>query len=229
MKQSSSTGAKMMRETLESRGFTVLEELLNSDATMASVKALMGSAKKKLKGKKRARFVFFLASHGYLEDDEAWMCCHGADMEDLEGTCIELKSLKSLSGRLDCSHQLFVLDCCHAGGLFAGTRGKPTKYEKALMGSPAVYGMTAVTEAQEAMEANGHGLFTQSIVDALNGNAFSPAVPYISANQMFTYASKSVFEAADQKDHTQTPKFEPLLQMHKKMSCDGQFLFFKKK
>jgi serine/threonine protein kinase len=221
--------AKMMRETLESRGFTVLEELLNSDATMASVKALMGSAKKKLKGKKRARFVFFLASHGYLEDDEAWMCCHGADMEDLEGTCIELKSLKSLSGRLDCSHQLFVLDCCHAGGLFAGTRGKPTKYEKALMGSPAVYGMTAVTEAQEAMEANGHGLFTQSIVDALNGNAFSPAVPYISANQMFTYASKSVFEAADQKDHTQTPKFEPLLQMHKKMSCDGQFLFFKKK
>ena len=90
-------------------------------------------------------------------------------------------------------------------------------------------GMTAVTQAQEAMEANGHGLFTQSIVGALNGNSneFQRGEPYMTANQLFTYASKSVFEAADKKNHKQTPKFEPLLIMHKKKSCDGQFLFFK--
>ena len=186
--------------------------------------------KKKLRDKTKARFVFFLASHGYLDEDdeEAWMCCHGANVEALEGTCIDLNELKKLSKRLDCSHQLFVLDCCHAGGLFAGTRGAPTKYELALMSSPAVYGMTAVTEAQEALEANGHGIFTQSIVDALNGHAneFQRGEAYMTANQLFSYASKSVFEAADKKNHQQTPKFEPLLQMHKKKSCDGQFLFF---
>eukprot|EP00943_MAST-04B_sp_MAST-4B-sp1_P008915 g8915.t1 len=98
------------------------------------------------------------------------------------------------------------------------------------MSSPAVYGMTAVTEAQEALEANGHGIFTQSIVDALNGHSseFQRGEAYMTANQLFTYASKSVFEAADKEEgHQQTPKFEPLLQMHKKKSCDGQFLFFR--
>lgn len=87
--------------------------------------------------------------------------------------------------------------------------------------------MTAVTEAQEALEDNGHGIFTQAVVDALNGNAFSPEDLNVTANQLFAYASRSVFEAADKKEHKQTPKFEPLLQMHKKKSCDGQFLFFK--
>jgi uncharacterized caspase-like protein len=71
--------------------------------------------------------------------------------------------------------------------------------------------LTAVTEAQEALEDNGHGIFTQALVDALNGNAFSPEDLYITANQLFAYASRSVFEAADKK----------------KKSCDGQFLFFK--
>ena len=88
--------AKMMRATLEARGFTVLEELLNEQATMQNVKKLMSSVKKKLKDKTKARLVFFLASHGYLDEDEAWMCCHGADIEELEETCIELKALKDL-------------------------------------------------------------------------------------------------------------------------------------
>ena len=220
--------AKLMRETLEARGFTILQELLNEEATQSNVRKLMGTVKKKLKGKKKSRFIFFLASHGFLEDDEAWMCCYGANREELEDACIELKSLKAFSKRLDSTHQLFILDCCHAGGLFAGTRGAPTKYELALMRSPAVYGMTAVTEDQEALEANGHGLFTQSIVHALNGLApeFQRNEAYLTATQLFSYAQKSVFQKAEEKGHHQTPKFEPLIQMHKDKSCDGQFLFF---
>ena len=51
----------------------------------AEVKKLMSSVKKKLKDKIKSRFVFFLASHGYLdeEDEESWMCCHGANVEAL--------------------------------------------------------------------------------------------------------------------------------------------------
>ena len=100
-----------MRETLEARGFTILQELLNEEATMPRVKKLMSTVKKTLKGKKKSRFVFFLASHGFLEDDEAWMCCYGANREELEDACIELKSLKAFSKRLDPTHQLFILDC----------------------------------------------------------------------------------------------------------------------
>eukprot|EP00505_MAST-04D_sp_SCG-Rhode-Island_P000583 Stramenopile-MAST_4_protein_583 len=222
--------AKLMREALAARGFTILGELLNEQATMPRVKKLMSTTKKALKGKMRSRFVFFLASHGYLEEGEAWMCCYGADRGALEETCIDLNELKKMSKRLDSSHQLFVLDCCHAGGLFAGTRGAPTKYEQAMMRSPAIYGMTAVTEDQEALESEvtGHGFFTQSVVHGLNGKApeFDRGEPYITATQLFSYAQKRVFQEAEEKERIQTPKFEPLVQMHKDKSCDGQFLFF---
>ena len=88
--------------------------------------------------------------------------------------------------------------------------------------------MTAVTEDQEALEANGHGLFTQSIVHALNGMApeFQRKEAYLTATQLFSYAQKSVFQKAEEEGRHQTPKFEPLIQMHKEKSCDGQFLFF---
>ena len=85
-----------------------------------------------------------------------------------------------------------------------------------------------MTEDQEAMEAHGHGLFTRAIVDGLKGNApeFQRGEDHLTAGQLFEYASRSVFQAAQERSHVQTPKFEPLQQMHKKKSCDGQFLFF---
>jgi hypothetical protein len=49
---------------------------------------------------------------------------------------------------------------------------------------------------------------------------------YLTATQLFSYAQKSVFQKAEEEGHHQTPKFEPLMQMHKDKSCDGQFLFF---
>ena len=222
--------ANLMKETLVEKGFVIVSELLNSQATAQNVKEMIDTVKEMLKGKKRARFVLFLASHGYFdeENEETWMMCYGGNTNKLASTCVDLNEIKKMSKRLDTTHQLYVLDCCHAGGLFAGTRGAPTKYETQLMKSPAVYGMTAVTEDQEAMEAHGHGLFTRAIVDGLKGNApeFQRGEDHLTAGQLFEYASRSVFQAAQERSHVQTPKFEPLQQMHKKKSCDGQFLFF---
>ncbi len=219
--------ATLMKETLQGRGFEIIGELIDKNATKANVEKLMSSMKKTLKGKKNARLVYFLASHGCLDEDkDAYMCCYGADTDYLESTCILLSKFKHISTKLDCSHQLYLLDCCHAGGLLLSTRAKATKYELKLMGSPAIYGMTAVTENQEALEANGHGLFTQGIVNGLNGNAFQQDKAYITANQLFTYVSESVFVAADKKQHDQTPQFCSLLKQHKDRSCSGQFVFF---
>jgi serine/threonine protein kinase len=222
--------ANLMKSKLVDQGFEIFEELINEQATSTKVKEMFDNVRENMKGKTHARFLFFLASHGYLDDenDESWMCCYGCNINKLSSTCVDLNEFKKLATRLNVGHQLYILDCCHAGGLFAGTRGAPTKYETAMMKSPAVYGMTAVTEAQEALEAHGHGLFTKSIANALDGGSseFQRGEPYMTAAQLFSYASRSVFEEASRQSHEQTPKFEPLLQMHKKKSCDGQYLFF---
>ena len=141
----------------------------------------------------------------------------------------EMKALKDFAKRLDCAHQLFLLDCCHAGSLLVGTRGAPSKFEVAMLKSPAVYGMTAVTKDQAALEVGGHGIFTKLLVDGLNGKVGVFARRergHVTATELFSYVQRGVLEAAGKEGREQTPKFEPLWQMHKGRSCDGQVLFF---
>ena len=138
-----------------------------------------------------------------------------------------MQTLKNFARGLDCGHQLYLLDCCHAGSLLVGTRGAPTKFELAQMSKPAVYGMTAVTRDEEALEAGGHGLFTKTLVEGLLGGVDTGDRGYMTSLELFSYVQRGVFAEADRRGKAQTPKCEPLHQMHKKKSCDGQVLFFK--
>ena len=102
---------------------------------------------------------------------------------------------------------------------------------QALLKSPAIYGMTAVTKDQQALEVGGHGIFTKLLVDGLNGKVgvFERRErEYMTAMELFTYVQIGVAEEAGNKSREQVPKFEPLWQMHMESSCDGQVLFFKK-
>jgi hypothetical protein len=98
-----------------------------------------------------------------------------------------------------------------------------------MLKSPAVYGMTAVTKDQLALEVGGHGIFTKLLVDGLNGKVGVFARRergHVTATELFSYVQRGVLEAAGKYGREQTPKFEPLWQMHKRRSCDGQVLFF---
>ena len=220
---------ELMSETLKAKGFEVLAELYDQDAQEKSIRKVLSKVKKKLRGKPKARFVFFLACHGVLGEDEeeGWICCHGCDTEELEDTCISMKSIRDFSKRLNCSHQLYLFDCCHAGSFLEGTRSAPTKYELRMVSKPAIYGMTAVTRDQEAIETNGHGIFTKLVVDGLNGRVETGDRLYMTATELFSYVQRGVVEEAERRSRVQVPKFQPLWQMHQKQSCDGQVLFFK--
>lgn len=219
---------ELMAETLHRQGFTILHELYDQDATHAAVNALLSNVKKQMRQRPRSRFVFFLATHGVLdEDDEGWVCCYGCDTTELERTCISMDFLRKFAKRLDATHQMYFLDMCHAGSFLEGTRAAPTKYEMALLNSPALYGMTAVTKDQEAIECEGHGIFTKLVVDGLNGYVETRGRNYVTATELFSYVQRGVLEEADRRKRKQVPKFQPLWPMHKKRSCDGQVLFFK--
>ena len=217
---------EIISETLRLHGFEILSELYDKDATYVAVNDLLSKTKKKMKGKPKARFVFFVASHGILDDDgDGWMCCYGCDTTELEGTCLPMQALRNFSKRLDCSHQLYLLDMCHAGSFLNGTRAAPTKYEQALLASPAIYGMTAVTKDQEAIESEGHGVFTKLLVDALRGNVDTRERNYLTGTELFSYVQRGVLEEASRRGRVQVPKYQPLWQQHKKKNCDGQVIF----
>ena len=105
--------------------------------------------------------------------------------------------LKDFAESIDCQHQLYLLDCCHAGSLLVSTRGQPSDYDLAMLNSPSIHGLTAVTKNQQALEENGHGMFTRSFAEGLNGNVgvFSrDERNYVTTTELFSYIQRRVLE-----------------------------------
>lgn len=220
-------GELIKRVLGERHSFNILGELYDKHATLTNFLDLLDEVKIKLQGKTRARFVFFLASHGHLDDDNrGWICTYGCRLNKLNRTCIKMSILKDFAESIDCQHQLYLLDCCHAGSLLVSARGQPSpsKYELAMLSSPAVHGLVAVTKNQQALEDDGHGMFTRSFAEGLNVG-FSKR-NHITTTEVFTYVQRRVLELARKKKRTQTPRFESLLVQHKSTPCNGQMLFF---
>ena len=229
----------LIKDTLVHRhGFEMLGELYDASATSMDLLDMLDTVKQKMEGKVKARFVFFLASHGYLDFDErGWICAHGCRLNKLNSTCLKMSVLKDFAESIDCMHQLYLLDCCHAGSLLVSTRGGPSnpsktkrsEYEQAMLASPAIHGLTAVTKNQQALEVNGHGMFTRSFIEGLDGGVGVFAREertHVTTTELFSYVQRRVLELAKQINRDQTPRCEPLLINHKKKPCDGQMLFF---
>jgi len=56
--------------------------------------------------------------------------------------------------------------------------------------------MTAVTKDQEAIESNGHGIFTRLVVDALDGHVNTGDRMFVTATEVFGYVQRGVLEEA---------------------------------
>ena len=70
--------------------------------------------------------------------------------------------LKVKLQRIGIKHQVIHLDCCSAGGIFAGTRAATDAFAIEMAQRPSVSAVAAVvTATEEATESGGNGLFTK--------------------------------------------------------------------
>ena len=65
-----------------------------------------------------------------------------------------------MASKLGFLHQIFHMDCCHAGGLFSAGARDVGDHEFVLAKSqkPCVIGISAVTQDEKALELDGHGM-----------------------------------------------------------------------
>ena len=139
-------------------------------------------------------------------------------------TCINLGFVSHYASELGAMHQLYILDACHSGGLLTLSRDN-AEWGVHLSCRPAVQGMTAVSESEEAIESRGRGVFSKALELGLRGEAFRPGAAYLTASSLFSYVQESVFYAARKVGGKQTPQFGKVLPRHRHETCDGQFLF----
>jgi uncharacterized caspase-like protein len=182
--------ATAMNNKLKELGFkTTL--LLNENATRERILREMGDILPKILNE-NDRVIFFFAGHGETEEIDAsskdssskrqmgYIIPYDAEKEYLYSTAISMEQIRGLSARLKAKHVLYIMDSCYSGLLLtARERGRGEEdrnlingeYLKLITSKRAHQIITAGGKEEKAFEVNGHGIFTKSILDAINGAA----------------------------------------------------------
>ena len=107
--------------------------------------------------------LMYFAGHGYIEDTGGFLCASDCKTGD-EG--LPLSELMTFANRSNAQNKVVILDSCHSGA--AGNQPETERIAQIKEGMTI---LTASTAEQRAMERGGSGVFTNLLVDALNGAA----------------------------------------------------------
>jgi hypothetical protein len=107
--------------------------------------------------------LFYFAGHGYLETTGGYLC--GSDCKTGDDG-LPLDEVLTLANKSRARNKIVVLDSCHSG-----IAGSPSSRPLTAELSEGLTILTASTAEQYASEKNGSGVFTDLLVDALNGAA----------------------------------------------------------
>ena len=107
--------------------------------------------------------LFYFAGHGHIESTGGYLLATDSRRGD-DG--VPLAEILILANDSPARNKIIILDSCHSG--IAGTA--PTGGQLASL-SEGLTVLTASTKDQYATEANGRGVFTALLVDALSGSA----------------------------------------------------------
>ena len=107
--------------------------------------------------------LFYFAGHGHVEAAGGYLLASDSQSGD-EG--LPLAEVLSYANNSTARNKVIILDSCHSG--IAGNAPNGAAYAELSDGLTI---LTASTAEQYASETNGSGVFTNLLVDALNGSA----------------------------------------------------------
>lgn len=107
--------------------------------------------------------LFYFAGHGHIGATGGYILGSDSRRGD-EG--VALSDVLALADKSRAKNKIIVLDSCHSG-----IAGAPPGAQNVALLSEGMTILTASTAAQYASEANGSGVFTTLLVDALSGPA----------------------------------------------------------
>lgn len=107
--------------------------------------------------------LFYFSGHGIDGKQDGYIVTQNYEEEDYG---VSMAEILSYAAKSNYSYKIIILDCCHSG--FAGSYG--------LLGDTSVLDdgtiiMTASRKSESSIEVSGHGVFSNLLIEALNGGA----------------------------------------------------------
>lgn len=153
-------------------------------------------------------FVFYAASHGVQIDGKYYLITSNVDSTDLKivkNQAISEDELKKAFSKIPTANKLLLFDTCYSGSVNEQIAKKLSQTTKNLN----LTSITAANSKQTALEgfADGHGIFTYIVSDALDGNADIDGDGIIQTMELVNYVNKTVPEEAKKYNHLQVPAY----------------------
>jgi len=202
--------AREVAALLKSRGFQ-LQMLIDENATRSNILRKLDTIKKSADA--NSRVVIYFAGHGQTEDlpgggERGYIVPVDADAYNWKDTMLAMNRLNQRVRQIKAKHIFLAFDACYSGlGLTRSIKRHPEQdsaYIKKMMQSRSIQILTAGSRSEQAIEAEGHGLFTEHLLTALSGTADINADGYITATEIYATLRPSVTQ---QSHSRQTPQF----------------------
>ncbi|EDZ62069.1 WD-40 repeat protein containing caspase catalytic domain [Sulfurimonas gotlandica GD1] len=167
-------------------------------------------------------FIFFVASHGMVEDAKYNMITSNVgalSTRGIEKEAISQNALRDMIANIPTTKKFIVLDTCNSGALGQTlevallTRGlTETTAMKVLSRAVGSTIISASSSSQEALEGyKGHGLLTYVLTDGLNGKADGDSDGYIKTLEIANFVEDTVPQIAEKEfKRAQYPFVSPL-------------------
>ncbi len=202
--------AREMSALLAAQGFRT-HLLVDRQATRANILARLRAIDRSVD--RNSRVVFYFAGHGLTEDlpgggERGYLVPVDADTYDWKHTMMPMDRLNRLMKKMKAKHILMAFDSCYSGlGLTRAVRlnsGMDDAYIRKMMRSRSIQILTAGGRSEQAVEAAGHGLFTDHLLAALSGAADINRDGYITATEIYATLRPSITQKSYSR---QTPQF----------------------
>jgi len=160
-----------------------------------------------------SRVVFYFAGHGQTEDlpggrERGYIVPVDADTYDWKDTMLPMDQLNHTIKQIRAKHIFMAFDSCYSGlGLTRSIKRDPKQdsaYIQKMMRSRSIQILTAGSRSEQAIETEGHGLFTDHLLAALSGTADINTDGYITATEIYATLRPSITRRSYSR---QTPQF----------------------
>lgn len=127
--------------------------------------------------------LFYFSGHGFIENTGGYLvtseCKEGDDG-------LSMNELLQIAHDSKAKNKIIILDCC-----YSGVAGKYSPKDDKSILSEGMTILTSSSENQYSMEANGSGVFTSLLVDALDGAAAN-LLGEITPGSVYAHIDKSL-------------------------------------
>jgi uncharacterized caspase-like protein len=195
---------------LRAKGFQ-LRKLTDEKATRNNILHELDAIKRTVD--LNSRVLLYFAGHGQTEDlpgggERGYILPVDADAYDWKSTMLSMNRLNNIIKQIKAKHIFLAFDSCYSGlGLTRSIKRQPEQdsaYINKMMQSRSIQILTAGSRSEQAIETEGHGLFTEHLLAALSGTADINADGYITATEIYATLRPSVTQ---QSYSRQTPQF----------------------